>query len=280
MPLTRARVRELESLATRERREESGLYLAEGVRVLEEALHFERLPAELIFARSRLGDRGHELLDRMGSLGVPLNEASGADVDKIADAKTPQGAIGVFPLPRPELAEILPAAIVSGLLVLDGVSDPGNLGTLIRSALAFGVREVVLSRESADPFAPKVVRATAGAIFGVRVARFELDALLRALDAERYTIWTADAEPDGRGHGGVRLADWARRATASPPFALVIGSEAEGVSVELTARATGRIAVAHESVVESLNAAVAGSILLHALHEARGDADRGSQPRR
>jgi TrmH family RNA methyltransferase len=193
-------------------------------------------------ARLERGEAGRSLLGRLdpGAI-VEVGESALA---AIADTRTPQGVAAVFPI---ELAEVATGRIV---LVLDGLQDPGNVGTAIRSAAASGLVETVVVRGGADPFGPKAVRAAAAAVFAVRVAR-PSDAELPRLLAGR-DVWLAEADAD-RAYDAV---DWNRAS------ALVVGSEARGPSDELRALATGSVSVPLTGPVESLNAAVAASIIL------------------
>jgi TrmH family RNA methyltransferase len=136
------------------------------------------------------------------------------------------------------------------LLVLDGLQDPGNLGTIVRSAVGSGVVGTLAVRGGADPFGPKAVRAAAGALFRLPVARPGDAELAEALRGRR--VWLAEA---GRGERYDRV-DW------RGPGALVIGSEAGGASPRLRDLATGRVSIPLSGELESLNAGVAASILL------------------
>jgi TrmH family RNA methyltransferase len=168
--------------------------------------------------------------------------------DRLSDVQTPQGILAVFPFPSPDPA---PGDSSSLILILDRLRDPGNLGTLLRAAAGAGVSAVYLSSESVDPWNPKVVRAGMGAHFRLPIADLTpemLDDLQGRLP--RRVIASAEAKvPYDR-------IDW------TGPAALVIGGEAEGVGPELRAWGSdlARIPLAHD--VESLNAAVAGAVIL------------------
>ncbi|HEY0780471.1 MAG TPA: RNA methyltransferase, partial [Gemmatirosa sp.] len=145
------------------------------------------------------------------------------------------------------------------LLVLDAVQDPGNVGTLIRAAAALGAAGVVALPGTGDVWSAKVVRAGMGAHFAVPVLHAPLDALAAMLDAADVSLWGAD----GSGHPVDALA-----ADAPPRLALAIGNEGAGLGDAVRSRATAHVAVPSTGAVESLNAAVAGSILLYALRPA------------
>ena len=194
-----------------------------------------------------------ELLERRPS-GARLLEAlePAEDVETsadllgwMADTETTQGVVAGLPLPT-ELAPSDPGTLV---LVLDGLQDPGNVGTRLRSAVGCGLVRTVVVRGGADPFGPKAARAAAGALFHLTVLRG--DGALEAMLARR-TIWLADMAGD-RSYDAV---DWLERC------ALVVGSEAAGATPELRARAQGLVAVRLRGPIESLNAGIATSIIL------------------
>lgn len=186
---------------------------------------------------------GPELASRLRD--HPAVELGEAAFRAISDTETPQGIGAVFPI---DLADL--STMGDGLLlVVDGLQDPGNLGTIVRSAVGSGVVGALAVRGGADPFGPKAVRAAAGALFRLPIGR-PSDAELRAALSGR-AVWLAEA--GGQPYDGV---DWARRS------ALVIGSEAAGASPELRRLATGSVGIQLSGGLESLNAGVAASILL------------------
>jgi TrmH family RNA methyltransferase len=239
-PLVRA-ARELRLAAARRER---GEFLAEGVRLVADAIALGARPRKVFVVPERLGRSGGgrallERLDRSVVVAV-AHDAMAA----LSDTRTPQGVAAVFPI------ELTGRAVGPIVLVLDGLQDPGNVGTAIRSAVASGLVETVVARGGADPFGPKAVRAAAAALFAVRVSRpadDELPDLLRD-----RAVWIAEATAER----SYETVDWRR------PCALVIGSEARGASPELRALATGSVGVRLRGPVESLNAGVAASIIL------------------
>ena len=169
--------------------------------------------------------------------------------DALTDTVTPQGVLAVFPFPT--LTESRGAWPTPLVLVLDRIRDPGNLGTLLRAAAGAGVDAVYLTPESVDPFNPKVVRAGMGAHFRVPLRELDAEALseltracpLRVV-AQAHTPTPYDA------------LDWRQ------PAAVIVGSEAAGVGAEVAALATATAAIPLAAGVESLNAAVAGAVIL------------------
>lgn len=178
--------------------------------------------------------------------------------DRLSEVQTPQGILAVFPIPTPASAtdDASPLA-----LILDRLRDPGNLGTLLRAAAGAGVSVVYLTPESVDPWNPKAVRAGMGAHFRVPIA--QLDAATLADLRARLPLRVAASADAARPYDTV---DW------TGPAALVIGGEAEGVGPELRAWASEDVAIPLAGGVESLNAAVAGAVILfEAARQRRAD---------
>ncbi len=221
--------------------------MVEGVRLIEEALLAGARPELALVAPEQLErtPRGGDLLKRLAAFRCwPVTETV---LRALSDTVTPQGAIALFPVPR------LPSRPVTGpiVLVLDRVRDPGNAGTLLRSADASGVVHTVAFVDSVDAYAPKVVRAAMGSHFRLTIIEDARWSDLLPLLADRPR-WLAVA------HGGTSYdqVDWTK------DCALILGGEAEGAGPEATAAASGRITIPMAGPVESLNAAMAGTILL------------------
>jgi len=229
----------------KERRRERSLFL-EGVRLVAHALDTGAELRLALYAPEQLQatPEGQALLARLA--GRPgCYEATPTAVAAAADTRHPQGVVAAFGWP-----ELEPRG---GLrLVLDAVQDPGNVGTLLRSAEAAGVGLVLCARGSADVYGPKVVRAAMGAHFSLPLrADLSWDEIGAELSA-CPVIYAADAAASMPYYA----ADWKQ------PAALIIGSEAHGVSDEGLSWATHRIAIPMLGRAESLNAGVAGSIIL------------------
>jgi TrmH family RNA methyltransferase len=241
-------VKKLRSLATdrRERRRERGFVL-EGVRLVSDALDAGAELSLALFAPEQLAalPAGQALLARLERT-PHCYAATPQVVAAAAETVTPQGVVAAARWPEVEPKR--PGLV----LVLDAVQDPGNVGTLLRSAEAVGVAEVICTRGTADAYSPKVVRAAMGAHFSVPlradVDPAELGDALGAVDNVYATL--ADASMP------YYAADWRQ------PSALIIGNEANGISEAALALATKQIAIPMVGRAESLNAAVAGSVVL------------------
>jgi TrmH family RNA methyltransferase len=149
-------------------------------------------------------------------------------------------------------------------LLLAGVQDPGNLGTILRSAEAFGASGVVSLPGTVHAWNAKAVRASAGSVFRVPVIAAKAEECFAQLRAHGVTIWTSTA----------RGAEAANRADLRKPAAFVIGNEGNGVPAELAAQADGAITIPCPGPIESLNAAVAASVLLYETSRQRADGTR------
>jgi len=174
---------------------------------------------------------------------IALPEFSPALLKSVTDTRTSQGVIGLFARPRWKADDVF-ARRESIVVALDGVQDPGNIGTIVRLAAAFDAAGVVLLPGCADPYGPKAIRASAGAILSVPIAEMSADALL----ARRWPLFTADA-----------------KGSPAPPPArgaiLAFGNEGQGISEPLRRGATA-LAVESSGRVESVNVAAAAAILL------------------
>ncbi len=243
--LENPKVKELRSLHRRSIRYRQRAFLIEGVRLVEEALA-AGLPLRLALyvpEQLRKLPRGTALLERLAGCRDAFPTTPQV-LRNVSDTVTPQGVVAAVPFPeRPPQGEGL-------LLILDRLRDPGNCGTILRTAEAAGVRAVYLSPGSVDPFSPKVVRAGMGAHFrlALRVASWaEI-----AAEVKGHQVLLAEAHA-GRPYDQVDFG---------LPTALILGGEAEGAGAEARALATELVSIPMAGAAESLNVAVAAGILL------------------
>ena len=239
------------SLKLRRGRERRGLALAEGIRLVEEALE-ARVPVRGAVYSPTLEatPRGRALKTALEAQGIALAAVSEKTLNELADTEHPQGIAAVIE-PRHWKLEDLSLHPRSLVLVLDGVQDPGNVGAMLRTAYALGATGVVALKGTADPTNPKVLRSAMGAIFHFPV--------VAAGDAT-FLDWVRDR--------GLRLL--VAEATGAPisetrragPVALVMGNEGAGIRPALANAAAGRVAIPMPGGAESLNVAVAAGILL------------------
>ena len=249
---TQAETKIWRSLRRRKGRAATGLFLAEGLRVVAELVAEKSVKAVILCAESARNQTVvMDLLERARNQDHRVEVVRDALIDSIADAVTPQPVLAIAEVPERSWDNI-----ESGLiLVLDSVQDPGNVGTLIRTAAALGVAGVIGVGTVADPWGPKAVRASAGTVLNVPVLRMDTADTLAELKRRDVPLWFAGAGGESIG----RL---------SPPLgglALALGSEATGVSPELRAQSVQTVGVRMADGVDSLNVAAAGAILLDRL---------------
>ena len=250
MGLSRERGRLIQRLRHRRTRERERLFLVEGIRSVDEALAAS-VPPRFAVVSPRLRELagGNPLRERLAQVGVDTVGVTDTEFAALSDTGAPQGVLLVCPEPRNDPTH-LPAGT---LLVLDGVQDPGNVGTLIRAAAAFGVAGVVALDGTVDPYSTKAVRAAAGAVFRTRVLLASWDEIEGTL-RERGPLLIADMD-------GSDVASLAPRGE----WALVVGGEGAGPRASVRDAAAGAVRVPMPGGAESLNAGVAGAILLYVL---------------
>jgi TrmH family RNA methyltransferase len=253
-PLSRREERLLRSLAQRKHREAEGLFLAEGVRAVEE-LAASPLAVRLAAVSSSLGDgeRGAELLQTLERQRVPLREVDDRLLRDLAGTEHPQGVLAAAAIPRHGLDDLSVSAEPAVILVLDAVQDPGNFGTLARTAEALGAAGVVTLPGTVDPWNPKSVRAAMGSSFRLPIV---------AAGWEELAPWL-----QARGIVSVAAVVGAEPLPAPPPgrVALVLGNEGAGVGEQTLAFVRSRAGIPLRGRAESLNVAAAGAILLYEL---------------
>lgn len=230
------------SLKDRKGRRENGCFLVEGRKMVEEALA-SAFPVEAVLVDA---DRADEFVlpPHIQAYSMP-----GHVLAAVCDTKTPQGVAAIV-----RMAEV--PLNGSRLVALDGVQDPGNVGTIIRTADAAGFDGVILSTQCADVFSPKVLRATMGSVFrmGIRVT----DNLPRVLtDMVQAGASVLSSQLDGE--------PFYQRSPLNERFVLVIGSEGNGVTDEVKEVATHKVKLPMRGGAESLNAAVAAGIMMYEL---------------
>lgn len=259
--MTRTELKNVKSLLTRKGRKKHRMFVAEGVRLLEEARRHKFRPEKIYHSPAILSHRGSKLAGKFSSDGVRVEKLSSRQLESITDSKSPQGIMGIFKTPDTILME--PDRLRNrNMLLCENISDPGNLGSLARSALAFGFGTVVLTGKTVEPYSPKVVRSSAGAVFGLLIMETETADILERVKRTKTVIVAAVADRKAAGrfpkksNGGILLA---------------VGSESEGLSELLLKEADSLIVIEHRAAVESLNAAVAGSIIMSMIYnQSRG----------
>jgi TrmH family RNA methyltransferase len=253
--LSNRRRKAIAALTRRRGRRRHDQTLIEGRRALDSALAAGAPLVDCVVTPQALEDpEVQALLDR---LTVPVYTTDAETMAELTDVSTPQGLVAVVER-RLTAPEALPDALPEDgtLLLLDGVQDPGNVGTLVRTAAWFGADAVAAGPGTAGLYGPKVMRAAAGGHWALRLSRTDAPgALLDALRRLGWGLYGADLQ-------GVRADTW----TPTPPSVLVLGSEAHGLSPAVLDRLDTPVSIPgapHRPAAESLNVAVAGGILVY-----------------
>ena len=251
-----ARVRELRAAFIRSGREVSEVIGIEGEHLIGEALR-SGVRLRTVFVRRDLDRRDGSLrvLDRLAlPAAVPIVELTAAVFDSAVETESPQGIAALMEIPRFSFAEALSGANPL-VVVTAALQDPGNFGTLVRSAEAFGASGIIALPGTVSVWNSKALRASAGSAFRVPVIAEKPAAAFTALAERKIPVYAAvAASADAIPCSEVDLAGAA---------AILIGNEGSGLSAELLERAKGQIAIPMPGQVESLNAAVAASVLLY-----------------
>lgn len=248
------------SLRERRVRERERVFLVEGPKTIADAVQAGYRPSHLFYVPTRLDPFEQKVVARAQAVGTRIIAVTERVLHEIAETMTPQAVVAVFPIPS--IPFRLPTAEPLFALIVDRLQDPGNLGTLLRSALGAGVHAVLLTPGTVDPFNPKVVRAAAGAHFHLPIATLDPVAIQREFPGLEIVV----ARPQALRTYDER--DWTRAS------AVVIGSEAHGISAELARLAADEVRIPVRGGVESLNAGVAGSIILFEAARQRRHAER------
>lgn len=238
--LVKSQVKYIQSLSQKKLRDEEGVFVAEGPKIINELLSAGHMPLRQVFATAEwLGSQP----------GLPAGiavEITDSELERISFLQTPNQVLGIFRKPELSAGVDLRHKIS---LVLDTLQDPGNLGTIIRCADWFGIDTVICSHDSADVFNPKVVQATMGSIGRVQVIYEDLPAFLQQHSSIPVYAATLDGKP----------------LHELPPVQkgfILIGNESKGIGAALLAKATHRVTIPRKGKAESLNAAVATGIIL------------------
>ncbi len=229
----------------------------EGLRIVEEAIRSGLRPSVVFFNESA----EHQSQKLLPQLGAHVETAVLPDklFASMVPSDTPQGVAALVRYRQISLADLLERALAGPILVIAGLQDPGNLGTILRSAEAFGAAGVLLGEGTVSAFNTKVVRGSAGSIFRIPVVRVKLAEVLPQLRERGLRLIATSS------HKGVVLSE----ANLAAPVALLIGGEGGGVPRDLLSKADEIVAIPHAPQMESLNAGVAASIVLYEIARQR-----------
>ena len=249
-------VKEMRKAFSRAELTDTGECAIEGIRILEEAIR-SGLRFRAVFFSESAEAQAQRL---MPQIGAHVETAMLPDklFATVVPSETPQGVAALVRYRQSSLADVLEKLQMGPLLVVVGLQDPGNLGTILRSAEAFGAVGVLLGEGTVSPFNPKVVRGSAGSIFRLPVIRAKLAEVLPQLREKGVRLVATSS------HKGVPLPE----ANLDGPVAVLVGGEGAGVPRDVLAKVDEIVAIPHAAQVESLNAGVAASIVLYEI--ARG----------
>lgn len=245
--LHKSRVKDIQSLAHKKSREETGLYVVEGPKMVAELLEWQPATLRTLYA-TEAWISAHEMRLDPAALSV-LTCVTDDELSSISFLQTPNQVLAVAEKPTMDVPLRLNGRIT---LLLDTIQDPGNMGTILRTADWFGIDQVICSPDSADIFNPKVVQATMGAIFRIRVHVIDPLSIIDQLGAVPLICSALEGED-------LFTCDPLKEAV------IVIGNESRGASSALLASASRRITIPRFGHAESLNAAVATGIILSRL---------------
>ena len=245
-------------LQRRHARERQGLFVAEGIRTVAELLRSPLTVRGALAAPPTDTAAAHSVLVTLRERGIPVQEVTAAEFSSAADTETPQGVLAIAEVPHHDLNS-LPVAEPFRLVVLDAVQDPGNVGTIVRTAAALGAAGIVALPGTVDLWNSKVVRSSMGALFQHPTFSCTWEELTSFREQYLVPLWGADS-------AGEPLRSLASSGVGLPRrLAIAVGNEGSGLSAQLRRSADKLVSVEISTSVESLNVAVATGILLYEL---------------
>ncbi|MEE9442723.1 MAG: RNA methyltransferase [candidate division Zixibacteria bacterium] len=252
MRLSHAEIKKLTVLKRKKYRQAEGLFLCDGVRLLEEAEKSNYHPEKVYYSAARLNERGLKLVKSFERNKIAVHDISVKDIERIVSTKSSQGIVGVFKSRKYNLEQHLNRGM-RRLLVCDNINDPGNLGTLMRSAAAFGLAPVITSTKTVEINNPKTMRASMGACFSQPfIEKLAPELIVEKLKESGYKLLLADI--NGENLNNLK--------SLPGKLALIIGSEAVGGDDVFENNADYAVRIPMSKNVESLNAAMAGTALM------------------
>lgn len=251
-------IKHIKKLKEKKYREEFSEFIVEGIKMIDEAIK-ENAKIKSIIICDDCKNQGAIPSDLMYEIAkLDCIYVSEKVFNTITDVINPQGIMAI--LEKPQNSENIIDYTASSYLILDNIQDPGNMGTILRTADSLGFKQIIISKGSADVYNLKVVRSTMGAIFRVKVIESEnLVKTVKAMKKHKINIYATDLKTDK----SIYDVDYSKSA-------IVIGNEANGVSNEVLNEATERIKIPMIGKTESLNAAVATSVILYEAFRSTG----------
>ncbi len=248
----------LKSLAAKKNRDKLGLFTAEGKRMVQEAAKYAKEGIEFVAVSCSFAKENKNLVKSIDEIGVSVYTIKDNLFNQASNTVTPQGIAAVVKIKDNSKADN-DLSDISRVLILDGVSEPGNLGTIIRTAEAAGIERVYMMKGCADIYNPKVVRSTMGSVFRVPFVRDCDVEMVKLLKSSGFKIAVSSLGES------IGIHEYAESLDKNDKRAIVIGSEAFGVSDAVLGLADVCVHIPMQGRVESLNAAVAAGILMYLL---------------
>ena len=258
--LSKEKLKELSRLKTKKGRNEKGKFLIEGLRLCETAADSLWPIESVLFTKSfEQKSRGKKLLKKLLKLNADLIPLKSQALAKLSDTVTAQGIICVAKIKKYPVKDLGEKSL-KVIVALDGIRDPGNVGTLRRTADAFGVSAVLLSDDTVELYNPKVVRSSMGSIFHLPILdQVDLEKTILQLKKRKFKVFGTD----------VKKGKSINEVDTSGKICLLIGSEAEGLNRKLLKLSDEIIHIPTFGKAESLNAAVAGGVLMYEVGKRR-----------
>ena len=248
--LSNSKIKFLKSLHSKKFRIKHSQFIIEGHRIIKEA-HKANVEFDGIWCSDEYAKKNKPFLDFVRDTQFNYEITSEKSLSQVCDSKNNQGIIGLIDLPNDKELNINS----SNFLILDNISDPGNMGTILRTAVWFGIKDVILSSECVDLYNSKVVRSAMGAHFHLnQIIINSLDSVIPKLQKDGFSI--IGAELDGTS---------INKFTVPNKWALVLGSEAHGISPSIKSLLDESVTILNKDNIESLNVAVATGIILNSL---------------
>ncbi|MCW3467716.1 TrmH family RNA methyltransferase [Chitinophaga nivalis] len=239
--LSKAQIKYIQSLQHKKNRQKSSQYIAEGDKIVQELLQ-AGMPVKAVYATADWLEQHHTLLAKLPA--VTVTTVDTAILKQLSSLTTPNRAMALLDMPASTDPLPAPGTVV---MALEGIQDPGNMGTLIRIADWFGIPQIICSPDCVDVYNPKTIQATMGSLIRVRIAEYDIKTLLQQTSLPSYAA-TLHGK-DITGYAVIREG------------IILIGNEGRGLTEEVMALATHRITIPRIGGAESLNAAVAAGII-------------------
>jgi RNA methyltransferase, TrmH family len=250
--LTKADIKELKSLQQKKYRDDQECFLIEGKRSVEEAINYNH-GIELVLMSYYMADKNETLIKKLDNLSIRYEILNAKEIDSISDVQNSQGIVAkVNYLDQTDFQLDDGKKTSFRIIILDAVADPGNMGTIIRTADWFGIDGIIACNSSVDIYNPKVVRSTMGSLLHIPIIiSTNAQTCIKKLKDENFKIFAADLEGSTYNKIGYPLRT-----------AIVFGNEAHGISAEISEYIDQKITIPRKGNAESLNVAISAGIIM------------------